>query len=47
MSNRIKIKVEQNLRYILTIRKENDAFDILNNISENVNLVQLMGSLVM
>ena len=45
MSNRSKIKGEQNLRYNLTIWRENDAFDILNNISENANLVQLMDSL--
>ena len=42
MSNRRKIKGEQNLRYNLTIWKKDDAFDILNNISENVTLVQLM-----
>ena len=34
MKNRIKIKGEQNLRYNLTIWKKNDAFDILNDISE-------------
>ena len=45
MSNRIKIKGEQNLRYNLKIWRENDTFDILNGISENVTLVQLMGSL--
>ena len=45
MSNRRKIKVEQNLRYNLTIWSKNDAFDILNDISENVTLVQLMDSL--
>ena len=44
MSNRRKIKGEQNLRYNLTIWKKNDAFDILNDISENVTLVQLMDS---
>ena len=33
MSNRRKIKGEQNLRYNLTIWSENDAFDILNEIS--------------
>ena len=42
MSNRRIIKVEQNLRYNLKIWRGNDAFDILNNISENVTLVQLM-----
>ena len=45
MSNRRKIKGEQNLRYNLTIWKKNDAFDILNYIVENVTLVQLMDSL--
>ena len=40
------IKGEQNLRYNLTIWRESDAFDILNDISENVTLVQLMESLV-
>ena len=33
MSNRRKIKVEQNLRYNLTTWSENDAFGILNEIS--------------
>ena len=46
MANRRKIKVEQNLRYNLKIWKKNDAFDILNDISEYVTLVQLMDSLV-
>ena len=45
MSNRIKIKGEQNIRYNLTLWSKNDAFDTLNDISENVTLVQLMGSL--
>ena len=45
MKNRRKIKVEQNLRYNLTIWKLNDALDILNDISENLTLVQLMDSL--
>ena len=45
MSNRKKIKGEQNLRYNLTIWSDNDAFNILNEISENVTLVQLMDSL--
>ena len=43
--NRIKIKGEENLQYNLTIWKKNYAFDILNEISEDVTLVQLMGSL--
>ena len=42
MSNRRKIKGEQNLIYNLTIWSKNYAFDILNEIIENVNLVQLM-----
>ena len=45
MSNRRKIKVEQNLRYNLMICSKNEAFDILNDISENVSLVQIMYSL--
>ena len=45
MTSRRKIKGEQNLRYNMTIRKKNDAFDILNDMSENVTLVQLMDSL--
>ena len=44
MKNRRKIKVEQNLRYNLTIWKKNDYFGILNDISEDVTLVQLMDS---
>ena len=44
MKNRIKIKVEQNLRYNLTIWKKNYAFGILNDISEDVTLVQLIDS---
>ena len=42
ISNRRKIKGEQNLRYNMTILNENDYFDILNDISENFTLVQLM-----
>ena len=45
MKNRKKIKGEQNLRCNLTKWKKNDAFHILNDISENVTLVQLMDSL--
>ena len=45
MSNKRGKKGEQNLRYNLTIWRENDTFDILNYISENVTLVQLMVSL--
>ena len=45
MSNRRNIKGEQKLRYNLTIWKKNNDFDIINYISENVTLVNLMGSL--
>ena len=45
MKNRRKIKGEQNLIYNLKVWKKNDAFDILNDISENVTLVQLMDTL--
>ena len=44
MSSRRKIKGEHNLGYNLTIWKKKDDFDILNNISENVTLVQLTES---
>ena len=40
------MKVEQNLQYNLTIWRENNYFDILNDTSEDVTLVQLMESLV-
>ena len=46
MKNRRKIKGEQNLQYNLTVWKKNDDFDILNDISEYITLVQLMNSLV-
>ena len=39
VSNRRKIKGEQKLKYNLKIWKKNDAFDILNDIGENVTLV--------
>ena len=45
MKNRRIIKVKQNLQYNLNIWNQNYAFDILNDISEDVNLVQLMDSL--
>ena len=45
MTNRIKIKGEKNLGYNMNIRKKSDDFGILNDISENVTLVQLMDSL--
>ena len=46
MKNRRKIKGEQNLQYNLTIVKKNNDFDILNEISEDLTLIQLMDSLV-
>ena len=45
MTNKIKIKGEQNIRYNMTIWKKNDDIDILNDIGEDVTLVQLMDSL--
>ena len=45
MTNKRKIAGEQNLRNNLTIWSGNDTFDILNDISENVTLVQLIDSL--
>ena len=45
MSERRKIKGEQKLRYNLTTWIKNNTFDILNEISENFTLVQLMDSL--
>ena len=45
MENRRRIKGEQNLKYNLVIWKKNDAFDILNDISTDVTLVELMESL--
>ena len=45
ITNRMHIKVEQRLIYNLKIWQKNDAFDVLNNISEYVTLVQLMDSL--
>ena len=44
MKNRIRIKGEKNLKYNMTIWKKNDSFDILNDISEYVTLVQLIDS---
>ena len=46
MSNRRKIKGKQNLIYNMTIWREIDSFDILNDITENITVVQLMDSLV-
>ena len=46
ISNRRKIKGKQNIRYNLTIWNKYDNFDILNDISDNVTLEQLMDSLV-
>ena len=37
---------EQRLRYKLETRKKTGTFDIMNNISELVTLVQIMDSLV-
>ena len=45
MTSRRKVKGEQNLQYNLTVWKKNDAFDILNGISETFTLVKLMVSL--
>ena len=45
MKNRIIIKGEQKLQQNLNIWNQDDAFDILNDISEDVTLVQLMDSL--
>ena len=45
MKNRLCHKGEYNLRYNMKKRKKY-AFDILNEISEDFNLVQLMDSLV-
>ena len=42
MKNRRIMKGEHNLQYNFTIWKINDAFDILNDISEDVTLVQFM-----
>ena len=42
MTNRRKIKGEQNIRYNLKVCQKNDAFDILENVIEYVTLVQLM-----
>ena len=39
------IKVEQSLRYNIKVWHKNDCFYILNNISEYVTLLPLMGSL--
>ena len=45
MKKKIYIKGEQHLIYNLKIWNKNDAFDILNDISENVTLVQLTDTL--
>ena len=45
MKNRRKIKSEQNLIYNQKIRRRNYAFDVLNDISTDVTLVELMYSL--
>ena len=46
MKKRRNIKGEQNLQHNLKIWKKNNDFDILNDISEDITLVQLMDSLV-
>ena len=45
ITNRIHIKCEQHLRYNTRICNKKDEFDILNNISKNDTLVQLMDSI--
>ena len=45
ITDRRKIEGEQNIRYNLTTWKKNDTFDIPNEISKNVTLVQLMDAL--
>ena len=45
MKNRREIKGENNLRYNLKVWQKNYAFDILQNVSEYVTLLQLMDSL--
>ena len=45
MKNGRKIKGEKNLIYNLTIWKNNDFFDILNDICKSITSVQLMESL--
>ena len=45
MTNKMCLKVEQHLRYNLKILDKKGTFDILNDISENVTLVQLMDTL--
>ena len=42
MKKRRKIKGDNNLRYNMKVWQKKDAFDILNNVSEYVTLVQLM-----
>ena len=45
MTNIREIKGEHNLRYNLRVCQKNDTFNILNNISKYVTLVQLIESL--
>ena len=45
MTNKMQLKGGQHIRYNLNIWKKNCAFNILNDIIENVTLVQLMGTL--
>ena len=42
MKNIRRIKGEHNLQYNLKLWKKNDAFEILNDISEYVTLVDLL-----
>ena len=46
MKNKMRRKGEQHLIYNMKICKKKGDFDILNEISENVTLVQLMDTLV-
>ena len=46
MKNKLRHKGEQRLRYNLKKLKNRGTFDILNDMSENVTLVQLMDTLV-
>ena len=45
MKNRRRKKGEHNLQYNLMIWKKNNAFDILNDIDDDLILVQLMYSI--
>ena len=45
MTSKMHLKGEQHLRYNLKVCKKKGAFDILNENSENVTLVQLIYTL--